>query len=528
MPFINTRDVIGDQATLDGLVAHTLTELNEDSVNRLASYALYSNSGIVSVAFPSVTSCGISTFYNCINLTDAILPILSYIDINAFMYCKKLENVSAPVAAGCGQAAFMYCSALKKINLPMLINMGANMFQGCPNLSEVSLSTSILSITMSAFIGCTSLTRMHFPNVKTVGSSAFYGCTALSDVSFPAATTIYYSAFLSCPIYKLVLPSAKAIYSQITNYAYEIDLSAQVRLSGTAFYEDENLFSLLLRNNSIATLDHTAALGHTPIEAGYGKIYVQASLVSAYRSATNWVTYAQQIDSIDNYTDGAPVGGITDTWSEILAAEQDGTYSTKYHIGDLKWLKVGGEYCLMQIVAMDADVLANGSGNAKITWLCKGYYGDMQMNSSDTDSGGWALSLGRAYLRESIFPLIDETVRTSIKEVTKTYMKVEYVSGTQAATEESVADTIWLPSAREVGVGSISELTSETSGCVYTELFTDDASRIKYKKCLAFSPFPWWLRSMYNWQQFQTVNSSGLGASSAQSGHYKIVFGFCT
>lgn len=61
---------------------------------------------------------------------------------------------------------------------------------------------------------------------------------------------------------------------------------------------------------------------------------------------------------------------ITDTWDEIFAAEADGTYKTKYKIGDTKKISLGTEGTVaMQIVAFDTDDLADGSGTAPITWI---------------------------------------------------------------------------------------------------------------------------------------------------------------
>lgn len=61
---------------------------------------------------------------------------------------------------------------------------------------------------------------------------------------------------------------------------------------------------------------------------------------------------------------------ITDTWEEIFAAIANGTYATKYSIGDTKLLNLGTEGTVaMQIIAFDTDDLADGSGKAHITWL---------------------------------------------------------------------------------------------------------------------------------------------------------------
>lgn len=61
---------------------------------------------------------------------------------------------------------------------------------------------------------------------------------------------------------------------------------------------------------------------------------------------------------------------ITDSWEEILAAVANGTYKTKYQVGDTKILDVGSEGSVcMQIAAFDADTLADGTGKAPITWI---------------------------------------------------------------------------------------------------------------------------------------------------------------
>ena len=61
---------------------------------------------------------------------------------------------------------------------------------------------------------------------------------------------------------------------------------------------------------------------------------------------------------------------IPDTWAEIFAAEADGTYKDKYHVGDMKKLDLGEEgIVVMRIVGFDKDDLADGSGKAPISWV---------------------------------------------------------------------------------------------------------------------------------------------------------------
>ena len=75
--------------------------------------------------------------------------------------------------------------------------------------------------------------------------------------------------------------------------------------------------------------------------------------------------YAQFVDK-DMYE------SISDTWSEIIANVSNGTYSTKYHIGDTKKIDLGTEgEVIMTIVGINADDLADNSGKAPITWISK-------------------------------------------------------------------------------------------------------------------------------------------------------------
>ena len=61
---------------------------------------------------------------------------------------------------------------------------------------------------------------------------------------------------------------------------------------------------------------------------------------------------------------------ITDTWDEIITAVNNGTYASKYQIGDTKKLVLGSEGAVaMKIIAFDTDDLASGGGKAPITFV---------------------------------------------------------------------------------------------------------------------------------------------------------------
>lgn len=285
----------------------------------------------------------------------------------------------------------------------------------------------------------------------------------------------------------------------------------------------------------------------------YRKVYKNTSSFTKTRSGTAsaWYTrtaYNSEIyfydslgelsgDKNPNYTKGVCLGfclgleseTITDTWSEIFTAESDGTYSTKYSIGDTKMLDLGTEgQHLMEIVAFDTDDKADGSGKAKITWISKDQLATTHaMNATQKTvdgettytAGGWEHSDMRAYLKETVKQLIPETVRNAIVPVTK--VSSTYTGGAKVKDGQTTTDDVWIPSSHEVGFGT----SYETTGAVYSGKFTSNASRIKKRNGSAKD---WWLRSVSYTFSFRIVNSDGSSNYYYANSVSGVALGFCT
>ncbi len=561
MSFINTRDVIGDQAVLDGLVADTLTELKEDAATTIGSYALYERTALERVELPNVnvvysaySAKSVNVFYGCTSLTAAILPSTTLVSNNMFSGCSSLSTLDISSATRIGQSAFANCTsltsissskvttversafygctALTTVNLPKAAAFAQQTFYGCSSLSSVTLKTSDTNNTIgeNCFKNCTSLTSIDFPNTSTLGSFAFDGCTNLRSVNLPnitVATGQY--AFRNVPCGSLELPKATSFGAYLTNGlgATEVDIGTSgVTSTGSivasAFGDSLNLFSLILRGSTVRTLVNTNALTGTPIRAGYGKIYVPNDLVDSYKSASNWSTFASQIESLNNYNGAVPTGGetITDSWAEIFEAERDGTYDSKYSLGDTKWLPYDTYYILMELVGKDRDDLSDNTGKAKLTWLCKGWYWNHRMNPTKTNEGGWAESEMRSWLISDVLPKIDQSVRENIVSVKK-----------QSYGSVTTDDLIWIPSHYEV-----SGLTKfDSGGCIY-RLVASDTVRTRYKAWTQLNAAKWFLRTANTGgTSFIAVATNGATATSsstqfadASDSTTAAVFGFCT
>lgn len=280
------------------------------------------------------------------------------------------------------------------------------------------------------------------------------------------------------------------------------------------------LRSLILRSNSLSILNNTNAFSNTSIDAGVGGIYVPSNLLSSYKSASNWSSYADNIYPIDSYpiTDFST---ISDSWEQIIASIDNQTYSTKYNVGDTKKININGYDVYAQIVAFDTDVLEDGTTTVPITFILKGLAWKSGMNSTNTNVNGWAECKAREDLNNIVLPTIDSTIASRIKEVKKTY----YDSTTSSTL--SVMDKLWIPSYREIfGNTSIGKFTCEDSGIIYSDFFFNSNTRIKHD-ILRHSTASWWLRTSYSSAHFNFCSNSGSIGSSNAGFSDGIVIGFC-
>lgn len=209
------------------------------------------------------------------------------------------------------------------------------------------------------------------------------------------------------------------------------------------------------------------------------------------------------------------------TWDQVIASTKTGKYKT-FTVGDMKELDLGTEGIVhMQIVGIDVDDLADGSGKAPLTFISKELLATSHMmNLTASTTGGWEKCEMRSYLKDTVKPLIPENVRKAIVAVTK-YSKTYNDAGTIVPNSVTV-DDVWIPSKTEVFGGT----SYETLGHVYSDAFTDADSRKKFKVG-ASSAYGWWLRSAITTRNFGYVSESGTSNSGNAYSTHGVALGFC-
>lgn len=190
-------------------------------------------------------------------------------------------------------------------------------------ISGVYTNDRITKVGLYGLGGCENLTSINLPNVVTVGDSGFYNCKLLKSVNLPKLTSLGNNGFNSTGLESINLPLCNKIGSSSFSYAKQlvsvilplaasipgfcfeyssvqkIDTSSVTSIAAYALRNAQQLDTLILRNSSVCTLaNSTNTFTNTKIAAGTGYIYVPDNLVDSYKTATNWVTFANQIKPI--------------------------------------------------------------------------------------------------------------------------------------------------------------------------------------------------------------------------------------
>lgn len=94
--FINTIDVLGDEAVVDSIIDRSITEFKDDTVTKVGAYAFYKCTALTSINLTKCTEIGTDAFNNCSALAFVDLPNCTIMTAHPFSQCKALEKVHLP------------------------------------------------------------------------------------------------------------------------------------------------------------------------------------------------------------------------------------------------------------------------------------------------------------------------------------------------------------------------------------------------------------------------------------------------
>ena len=247
---------IGDEAFCNSSDLTSVTI--PPSVEIIGARAFEWCTGLTNVAIPfGVARINESAFRSCTSLTNITIPeSVTTIESSAFEGCTDLTSISIPKSVKyIGNIVFLYCDNLSGIwvdgNNPfyssdehgILFNKDKTelicchggfsgaytvsssvtsielfAFGGCTGLTSISIPKSVTSISFSAFSGCTGLTSVTIPeSINYIEMEMFSNCTGLKSIIIPeSVTSIDSSAFVGCTSLKsVVIPSSVASIGSI-------------------------------------------------------------------------------------------------------------------------------------------------------------------------------------------------------------------------------------------------------------------------------------------------------------------------
>ena len=247
---------------------------------------MFQGSGITELDLSNLNTSKVkemyAVFWNC--------PSLTYVNLNNW----NTSNVTRL------DSMFQNCTGLLSVDVNHFDTSNViyfhQMFQGCSSLTSLDLSnlnTSKAESMNSMFISCSSLTSLDVSNFDTsnvtVMNQMFSGCTSLTSLDLSnwntSNVTTMNSMFDGCSSLK-ILDLSNFDTTKVTNMNYMFQTCSSLQY----LIIDSNTFKFKAKTSmSSMYLPNTC------------KILVPQALISTYQSATNWSTYANNFEPIENY-----------------------------------------------------------------------------------------------------------------------------------------------------------------------------------------------------------------------------------
>lgn len=176
----------------------------------------------------------------------------------------------------------------------------------------IDIPEGTIKIKDSMFKGSTFAGTLHIPDsVVEIGNSAFNNCLGLTgDITIPPGVTVISSdVFAGCYKFngRLTVPPISSIgmraFSGCTGLTGDVRIGGldTLTINGYAF-TNCGVDNFVIDTLYVPTLSATTAFNGTKVASGTAYIYVPDDLVDAYKVATNWATYANQIRPMSEYS----------------------------------------------------------------------------------------------------------------------------------------------------------------------------------------------------------------------------------
>lgn len=277
-------------------------------ITNIGGFGLQACFGLKYITIPNtVTSLGGYAFNYCMSLQSITIPAgVTTVSNYTFQYCYAIKSISLPHGVDTlAQYAFSSCYALKDITIPSSVtSVASRLFQFCHSLKAITIPTSVTTFASYLFYSCYSLASIKLHDgITSMSTYTFVNCYALRELTLPSSlTAIGNCMFQNC--YGLhtvnitsnitsVGTSSFQICEALTKLTFPSTLTS---IAAQAFSGCRSMEEYHFQSTTPPTLANANAFTSIP---SFCKIYVpysaDHSVLDAYKTASNWSTYADYI-----------------------------------------------------------------------------------------------------------------------------------------------------------------------------------------------------------------------------------------
>ena len=286
-------------------------------------------------------------------------------------------------------------------------------------------------------------------------------------------------------------------------------------LAESKFYGNAGTGTFTAGPSSIGT--HKVLINGTEYEVKVGKCLVNGAGYDIQKGRTLIGGTGYDIEFAQSAQTYDPVFA-NNTWEQIIDACHNNAVPDTWNVADSKLMTINGTSYQIDIIGKNHDTYTAG-GTAPLTFQLHDCYGTKyQMNSSNTNNGGYDSSAMHTTHLPAILALMPSEVQAGIKQVNKMAS-----AGSQSATIETIACKLFLLSEIEIFGSTTYSKAGEGSQYAYYSAGNSTA------KNFSGSAYTWWERSPFgsNSADFCLVGIYGNVNSNSASNSYGVAFGFC-
>ena len=317
----------------DNNIIKLIVDWGDNSIGDNGSFAIYSNDGQSTIINQKHIYSQPGKYTIKIKVIQGQIKLISNLNTNAeilwdnlnnndHFYKNKIINIRFGNNTIIGDHAFYYCRFLKTITLSNTItSLGSSydIFYSCYTLKSLTVPNSVISMDNDIGIAdCYALQTIILPKTITSINNRFVNCFSLKTFTIPNSIIsigdqyIQNSIFSECySLEKLIIPDSVTL---IGTQSFAIDVYIKE-------YHFRSKIPCSLGNH-VFSLDNII---YKPLNC---KIYVpyseDHSVLNAYKTATNWSTWANYIveeDAPVDYTMPTPLADRPELLVDVEEAE---------------------------------------------------------------------------------------------------------------------------------------------------------------------------------------------------------------